>query len=89
MELNLTPEAALNVLRSSDSHDLYFYSQEIAEVLQRFIDKVAVLQNLLLGLDEIEVKDLDQLLCQVKLSATMSTKLLPNLLEAISNAHID
>ena len=89
MEMDLTPDAALRVLRAADAHDLFFYSQHIAVVLEDLLADVRVLHRLVAGLDQVEVNGLANPLRQVRLHATLSTEVLNRLLEVIANADTD
>ena len=89
MDMDLTPEAALRVLRSANAHDLYFYSQHIAVVVEDLLADVRVLRHLVDGLDQVEVDGMASPLRQVRLHATLSSQVLNNLLGVIANADID
>lgn len=89
MDMDLTPKAALRILRSGDAHDLYFYSQHIAVVVEDLLADVQVLHRLVEGLDQVEVDGMASPLRQVRLHATLSTQVLNNLLGVIANADID
>jgi hypothetical protein len=89
MDMDLTPEAALDTLRTADPHALYFYSQHIAVVICDLVDEVKTLRSLMDSLDHVDIALLDSALCEMTLTATMSKNVLKDLLGVIANANLD
>jgi hypothetical protein len=83
MEGMSDPQEVIDLLRSADIANLYFYSQHMAEVVEELFKHATFCQKLLDSLDSLSLEDLNKPLTKVSMDGMLDEETLNGLLEAM------